>query len=243
VDHFVIRHCRFQGWGGSAIDMVGCHQGVIEDSQFLGKKGFSQANAVQIKGGSRHVTVQNCYFKDAGERAINIGGSTDIEFFRPKAGDYEAKDIVVAGNRFVGSWAAVAWVTADGGHVHHNTIYMPGRWVMRILQETNSPQFKPSHGGLFEKNLIVYDKRTLSFANVGPRTAPKTFTFRRNAWFRTDGATRVRLPAAETGAVLGVDPKLANPGEPTMKATSADPRLKDVGADAYIRPQAPESRQ
>ena len=31
VDQFIVRNCRFVGWGGSAIDMVGCHRGVVED--------------------------------------------------------------------------------------------------------------------------------------------------------------------------------------------------------------------
>jgi polygalacturonase len=31
VDQFIIRNCRFIGWGGSGIDMVGCHKGVVED--------------------------------------------------------------------------------------------------------------------------------------------------------------------------------------------------------------------
>ena len=32
VDQFVVRGCHFEGWGGSGIDMVGCHDGLIEAS-------------------------------------------------------------------------------------------------------------------------------------------------------------------------------------------------------------------
>jgi len=241
VDYFTIRNCTFAGWGGSAIDMVGCHHGVIENCRFLGREGFSQANAVQLKGGSRHVLVQQNFFHHAGERAINLGGSTEVKYFRPAAKDYEAKDIVIAGNRFVGSMSAVAWTTADGGLVHHNTIYMPTRWVVRALQETADSQFRPSHSGVFERNLIVFDKQVRTTMNIGPRTAPKTFTFRNNAWFRTDGTVRLQLPVEETGGVIGVDPKLADAGKETMRATSDDPRLKDIGARAY-RPPAHADR-
>ncbi|MDP6961413.1 MAG: right-handed parallel beta-helix repeat-containing protein [Dehalococcoidia bacterium] len=38
---FVVRNCKLSGWGGSAIDMVGCYNGVIEKCQIVGKKGFS----------------------------------------------------------------------------------------------------------------------------------------------------------------------------------------------------------
>src|SRR5687767_7128608 len=39
VDDFVVRNCVTEGWGGSAIDMVGCHKGLIEDCRFVGKAG------------------------------------------------------------------------------------------------------------------------------------------------------------------------------------------------------------
>ena len=84
----------------------------------------------------------------------------------------------------------MAWVTADGGHVHHNTIVLPEKWVLRILQETTDPQFEPCHGGVFEDNLVIYDSRVQVFVNVGPRTAPETFVFRRNAWCDVEGSRR-----------------------------------------------------
>jgi len=197
VDHFTVRECHFEAWGGSGIDMVGCHRGVVEDCSFIGRAGFSQDNGVQLKGGTEDVLVQCCSFKDAGQRAINLGGSTGLQFFRPRVQDYEAKNITVAGNRFEGSMAAVAWVTADGGHVHHNTIVRPDKWVLRILQETSDPQFKPCHDGVFENNLVFYDSRVQVFLNVGARTAPETFKFRHNVWCDADGNRRPSLPVAE----------------------------------------------
>ena len=213
VDHFAVRNCRFEGWGGSGIDMVGCHHGVVEDCTFVGREGFSQSNGVQLKGGTAEVLVQCCFFKDAGQRAINLGGSTGLQFFRPSVGDCEARGIAIAGNRFVGSLAAVAWVTADGGHVHHNTIVLPEKWVLRILQETQDAQFRPSHGGVFEHNLVIYDSRVQVFVNVGTGTAPETFVFRRNAWCDVDGGRRPALPVPEEDSVY----------------------LGDVGAEAYDR--------
>jgi len=213
VDHFRVRNCHFEAWGGSGIDMVGCHHGVVEDCTFVGREGFSQDNAVQLKGGTADVLVQCCLFRNAGQRAINLGGSTGLQFFRPSVQGYEAKDITIAGNRFEGSLAPVAWVTADGGHVHHNTILLPEKWVLRILQETTDPQFLPSHGGVFEDNLVFYDSRVRDFVNVGPRTAPETFVFRRNAWCDVEGSRRPLLPVMEQDGVY----------------------LSRVGAEAYKR--------
>jgi len=246
VDYFTVRRCRFDGWGGSAIDMVGCHNGVVEDCHFVGRADSSQHSGIQLKGGTRNVLVQTSFFHNAGDRPINLGGSTGLKFFRPKVNDFEAKEITIAGNRFSGGEAPVAWATANGGHVHHNTIHMPGKWVMRILQETGSKRFKPCGGGRFEDNLVVYDKRVGVFVNVGPATAPGTFIFRRNAWFGP-GRQIPRLPTRETGGVYQVDPKLKDPGTAKMTVTSKDPRLKGIGADGYVppkqRPDQPAARQ
>jgi len=213
VDHFVVRQCHFEAWGGSGIDMVGCHHGVVEDCTFKGRAGYSQDNAVQLKGGSEDVLVQSCLFLAAGQRSINLGGSTGLQFFRPRVGDYEAKNITVAGNRFEGCMAPIAWVTADGGHVHHNTIVLPQRWILRILQETTDPQFKPSHSGLFEHNLVIYDSRAQFFVNIGPRTAPETFVFRHNVWCDVEAARVPVLPVPEKDGVY----------------------VSNVGAEAYKR--------
>ena len=238
VDHFGVRNCRFEGWGGSAIDMVGCHHGVIEDCRFLGKRGFSQSNGVQTKGGSADILIQTSFFRDAGQRAVNLGGSTGLRHFRPRVDDYEATRITVAGNRFVGVMAPIAWVTASGGRAHHNTIYLPTRWVLRILQENaDIPQLKHCHDGAFEENLIVFDRRVREFVNIGPKTAPKTFRFRRNAWYGLAGGRRVRLPTAEADGVHQVDPKLKGAGTARMAVTSRDRRLRGIGADAYVRPE------
>ncbi len=235
LDDFVVRRCRFEGWGGSAIDMVGCHRGVIEECRFTGKEGFSQDNAVQMKGGSSDILVQTSLFHRAGQRAINLGGSTGLQFFRPQGATAEATRITVAGNRFFGSPCPVAFVSADGGRVYRNTMLFPERWIVRILQEQQAPGFKPCRGGVFEENLVVFDRRVGAHVNVGGGTAPETFTFRRNAWFRTDGPTRPQLPTPEQGG-LQIDPRLDRSDSPEAKVTSQDPRLRGIGADAYVSP-------
>ncbi len=201
VDHFRVRNCHFEGWGGSGIDMVGCHRGVVEDCTFVGREGFSQSNAVQLKGGTEDVLVQCCLFRNAGQRSINLGGSTGLQFFRPQVRDYEARNITIAGNRFEGSVSPIAWVTADGGHVHHNTMVLPDKWTLRILQETTDARFQPCHGGVFEDNLVFYGSRVQVFVNVGSGTSPETFVFRRNAWCDVESDRRPSLPVEEQNGV------------------------------------------
>ena len=236
LDDFVVRRCRISGWGGSGIDMVGCHKGVIEDCAFTGKGGFSQRNGVQMKGGCRDILVHRCFFKDAGHRSINLGGSTGLPYFRPKDAKFEAEHITVAGNRFTGSMAFVAFVNSRGCRVHHNTMHLPGKWVVRILQESRQARFPACRDGVVESNLIVFDSSVRVLVNVGPGTDPRSFTFRGNAWFQVNGRARPRLPVEDEGGVIQVDPKLQNPGTPEMRVTSRDIRLKMIGADAYERP-------
>ena len=232
---FEIVGCLVERWGagGSGIDMVGCSRGEIAGCTL--KHGDEEgATGIQAKGGTRNVRVQYSRFLHAGRRAINIGGSTGLQYFRPAPEGFEAKDITVVDNVFVGSNAPIAFVGVDGALVAHNTIYRPQRWVFRILQETREPGFVPSRNGVFANNLIVYGKEQLSTAvNVGPDTAPQTFVVRDNAWYALDvpHASRPDLPVAETGGVYGVDPELRDPEAGDFR-TGAGASIGEAGARA-----------
>jgi hypothetical protein len=233
--HFVVRDCRFENWGGSAIDMVGCQNGLIEGCQLLGGgEGYRNANGIQIKGGSRFILVQNSLFRNAGERAVNLGGMTGLQYFRPAVGDFEARDIILAGNTFIGGEAQVAWVTAQESHVHHNLFFLPTKWVGRILQETRDERFKPSGKGLFENNMVVMDARVGSAPfNVGRGTDPDSFVFRGNAWFRPDSGRKPTLLTSEKEGIYDLDPMILDLGSGPLAANTADPRIKQVGPWHY----------
>ncbi len=190
LDGFTIRGCRFRGWGGSAVDMVGCHDGLIEGCRFEGAEGFSQSSGIQAKGGSARVTVRRCEFENAGSRAVNLGGSTGLQYFRPPGAGYEAAELLVEGNVFRGSQAPIAFVGAVGCIVRDNDIHNPEKWLLRILQESTGPQFAPCQGGVFESNRIRFDQRVQVFVNVGPGTLPDSFVYRDNVWIETDAAGR-----------------------------------------------------
>jgi hypothetical protein len=234
IDDLVVRGCVLEGWAGQGIDMVGCHRGLIEGCTFRGKAGYGQQIAVQAKGGSSAITIRGCTFLNAGQRGVNLGGSTSPRVFRPQGAKYEAKDITVEGCRFVGGMAPVAFVGVDGSVVRYNTIYQPEKWVVRILQENTEAGMMPSRGGRFERNLVVFKAQVGRTAvNVGGNTEPGSFMFRENFWYCADqpGRSRVELPTREEGGVYGVDPKIKMleggvPGAPAAEEARA------YGADA-----------
>lgn len=242
VTSFRIEGCTVERWGtgGSAIDMVGCHGGLIVSNVFrhLASTASETANGVQTKGGSRDVVIRKNRFEHAGSRAVNIGGSTGLEFFRPPlaAGGerWEAKDIRVEGNTFVGTTSPIAFVGVDGAEVRFNTIYRPQRWAIRILQETTSAGFVPCRGGRFVNNLVVFHSSQWSAGgvNVGGGTAPSTFQFSSNAWYSLDAPARSRptLPVAETAGVYGMAPLFVDAEAGDLRQRSDSP-LRGVGVE------------
>jgi hypothetical protein len=236
VDDFRVEECVIERWGddGSAIDMVGCHRGVIERCRFA-HGDATGASGVQAKGGSREIAVRRCRFEHAGQRAVNLGGSTGLEFFRPKPEGYEAADLQVEGNVFVGSLAPVAFVGVDGATVRFNTLYRPKRWALRILQETVGPAFVPCRNGQFADNLVVFRADELAEAvNIGPNTQPSSFRFAHNLWYCQDRPARSRpaLPSAETGGIVGEDPRLRDPERGDFQPLPNSPAAA-IGAHAY----------
>lgn len=227
-----VESCHVEGWGGSAIDMVGCHDVVIEKCSFRGLAGHDQASGVQAKGGSTNVRIVDCQFDDAGQRAVNLGGSTGLEFFRPPVPAsarpetwFEARDVTVERCVFKGGDSAVAFVNSRGGVVRDCTIVGPRRWAFRLLHETGDPRFAPAEGGLVEGCLFAWPAeapRTL--VNVGPGTRPGTFRFGANAWWwpGADGPGGARaldaLPGERTAEQARIDPVLDDRHRPTAEA-------------------------
>ncbi|MGV3615221.1 MAG: right-handed parallel beta-helix repeat-containing protein [Fimbriimonas sp.] len=240
VDDFRVENCQIQRWGGSGIDMVGCHRGTVEDCAF----GTGGDSGVQAKGGSSEISIRRCRFDEYGQRGVNIGGSTGVPFFRPplekmpKGRRYEAKDIRVEGCTFTGGVAPFAFVGVDGATVRFNTIYHPDRWAMRILQETDDPDFVPSRGGVFRDNLVIFRSTNWSEGgvNIGPGTAPKSFRFQRNFWFCSDrpAASEPKLPTLETDAVIGRDPRVRFPSHLSFGVEEGSPAAT-FGAHALPR--------
>lgn len=233
VDDFRVENCTLERWGsaGQGIDMVGCHRGIIEGCTFrFGRQDpGGQGTGLQAKGGSAEIQIRRNRFLEAGGRALNLGGSTGLEFFRPRVQGYEAKDLRVENNLIVGSAGQVCFVGVDGAVVKNNTLYHPGRWAIRILQETRAPGFVPCRRGVFEDNLVVFRSNAWAEGgvNIGPGTAPETFRFARNFWFCEDQPARStpRLPTPEVGGITGHDPLFVNPAAGEFSLRTGSPAL------------------
>ncbi|MBI3257898.1 MAG: right-handed parallel beta-helix repeat-containing protein [Ignavibacteriae bacterium] len=206
VDEFTIRLCRFLNGsaGGSMVDMVGCHKGTFEQNLF--ENGGS--NCIQAKGASKDIRIEQNRFIRGGQRAINIGGSTGLEFFRPPGANYEAANIYVYSNIFFGSMAPIAYVGAINCEVVNNTIIRPERWAIRILQETTASSFLLCGNNSFRNNIVVFNT-TQPAINIGGNTAPETFTFSNNLWFNPDNSSwnGPNTPLAEPNRLLNTDPQ------------------------------------
>jgi hypothetical protein len=233
VDDFRVESCIVEQWGssGSAIDMVGCHDGRVVGCTFRHKNADS-GSGIQTKGGSKNIAIQRCRFENAGGRAVNIGGSTGLSYFRPRPSGYEAKDITVEDCTFIGSMAPVSFVGVDGAVVRYNTIYRPTRWIVRILQETRGSDFVPCRNGSFTNNIIAFRSEELRTAvNVGAGTAAETFKFEKNHWYCIDipqRSNRLSLPVKEVDGNYGQDPQFVSEGEGTLRLKKTNP-VQDAG--------------
>ena len=208
--NLTIRRCVISGWGGQGIDFVGCHKSQITECRFIGKPGFTASAAIQLKGGTSDILVTKCHFLNAGERPLNLGGSTGLAYFRPQGAKHEAARLQVTHNTIEGSPCAAAFVGVDGAEFSHNTILFPTQWVFRILQETREPGFVPCRNVRIADNRIVFRRGDLkSDLNIGPGTEPPSFVFQGNRWFAEDkpNASRPSLPTAEKDGYYGQDPR------------------------------------
>lgn len=226
VDSFTVRGCSFENGsaGGSQVDMVGCHDAVFEDNRFRA----AGSNCIQAKGGSRGIVIQRNRFTGGGERALNIGGSTGAPYFRPLNANYEAAEIAVFANVFIGAQAPVAFVGAVRCAVINNTIFRPGKWAMRILQETVGANYLPCSENSFRNNIVVLGAAAANpTVNIGPNTQPETFAFSNNLWFNVDNPTWAgpNLPVLETDGLTGRDPLFADTAAGDFSLLAASPAI------------------
>ena len=233
VDDFFVLGSEFArcggGGSGSGVDHVGCHDGVLAHNHFHELSG----NAVQAKGGSRDLSIRWNRMEDAGERAVNMGGSTGFEFFRPPLEFFEpnaeAWNIEVLANEIRGSTAALAFVGCVDCVAANNTIVDPERWVARILQETTTTAlytFEPAKNGVLVNNLVYYDRGLLStHINVGANVDEQSFSFAHNLWYAHDdaGNSAPDLPVVEESAVIGQDPGLSDVAGGDYSIAAASP--------------------
>ena len=259
LNDFVVVDSDFARCGGagsgSGIDHVGCHRGLIARNRFDQMSG----NAVQCKGGSFDLEIRWNTIVDGGERGVNMGGSTDFQYFRPSlsttASNAEARRIRVIANLFTGSTVPFAFVGCVDCLAANNTIVDPTHWLLRILQETvtgSGYTFEPCGNNRVANNLFYFDHSAISgeHVNIGTDTAPATFVFDHNLWSAHDSPSdsSVPLPSTETSAVVGQDPQFIAVGAETYHVSAGSPAraagvaisgvVGDMSGGCYLDPPA-----
>lgn len=208
LDDFRISFCSFINGadGGSGIDMVGCHRGKIQGNCFENMG----SNGIQAKGGTQYITIEQNDFIHAGRRSVNLGGSTGLPFFRPQDAPFEAADLLVRANTFLGSDAPIAFVGSTRVLVENNTIVYPEVWIYRILQENVDARFIQCGDNIMRNNLVYVDDRLRRDFNIGSNTRPETFLFENNLWYNEDDMNwgGPDNPGTEPIAITDIDPQL-----------------------------------
>ncbi len=250
-DYFVLdseMHTCGGGGSGSAIDHVGCHHGLIARNHLHDLS----ANAIQCKGGTEDLEIRWNRLINAGARAVNMGGSTSFQYFRPPLStskpNAEARNVRVVSNIIEGGEASLAFVGCVECAAVNNTIINPTNWILRILQETTSKQgyeFEPCRDNLVMNNLIYFDRSDLStYVNIGPNVSEKTFTFTSNLWYAHDNpsSSTPNIPVTETNPIIAKDPgftdgwKIGESSPAFAAGTYWEGLLGDIGGNCYKNP-------
>ncbi len=226
VDDFLVENCTFTtGAEGSGIDMVGCHNGYIQDCTI----DDAGVTGIQSKGGTQFITIQRNIIKNMEERGLNLGGNTDAQYFRPPLPNpivdaFEAADLNVFANIFIGNRAPIAYVGCVRVKVINNTFYKPDNWVMRILQETTTTGFLACADNEFSNN-IVYLESDLTEVNTGSNTTPGSFVFTNNLWFNeSSGSWTPTLPVTDPNEMIA-DPQFSNAVSENFTLLSGSPAI------------------
>lgn len=227
VDNFIIKNCIFENGadGGSGLDMVGCHWGEISECRFENMG----SNAIQAKGGTQNITISRNYFKNCGNRTLNLGGSTGLQFFRPIDAGFEAADLNVYSNIIIGSEAPIAYVGSVNVRVVNNTLINQGKWTLRILQETVDEDRFASCGNNFFMNNIIYYNSESPETNIGPNTLPETFIFSNNLWYKYSDPTREPyIPVVDETIITGLDPMFEDLSDEDFSLKETSPAIEYI---------------
>ena len=219
VDDFTIRSCRFDAWRGTAVALVGCRRGLIEDCRFETQQPAD--HGVQIKGGSSDVVVRGCSFSGPAARWINIGGATSRDLMRPRDAAYEASRVLVERNSIRGGRTAIAFDTADASTASSNTIEDPELFVFRIVHsQPFQPGFSGCRNGRIENNRVSYDSGVIgAIFHLGFGADWRSFRLTGNIWRDRSG----KMPPRWPGWLRWLTPSLADLPAPETDGSYSAP--------------------
>lgn len=201
-----IRGCTVEGWGGQAIDLVGCHRVLITGCRILGKPGFSQHTGPQFKGGCEDIVIEKCSFIEAGGRPIEAGGSTGMDSFQPLGAKYEARRITPSG--ITVSKAATAPARSQELMARSSLTTASSAPGNGFSVSSRKPKPTVSHQHGTSPSPATHSPSAATI-NIGPGTALEPFKFVSNTWYAEDKPedSNPRLTVPETGGIYGRKPE------------------------------------
>jgi hypothetical protein len=232
VDHVEIDKCRFEGWGGAAIELYGCRNIVVTDCLFRGLPDYSQKFGIRMRAGSSLVLIDRCTFENAGTRVISIGGVTHPDQFipplpadAPESG-YEASRVRVRRNRIIGGDVIVTFDHCGQSTVRNNTIVQPRICVLSLLdtppQSQTATPLASTHNATFAYNIVTWGPGGLTrFAHESATVAHEGINLESNLWWSSEfsptQANPVDLPwqTDKNPQITNVDPALDGQLRPT----------------------------
>ena len=219
LNDFVVQGVELASCPGQAIDMVGCHRGVIADSDVQAPFG----GGIQAKGGSEDIDIVRNRIAGASDRHIGIGGTTGTTFFRPPLStvepNFEASRIRAMANVIIDGDATVVFSGAVDSVFSNNTVIQPDVRIIRILQETTSGggfTFLATADGQIDNNIFHFTNAEISsqsrMINIGAGVDAASFGFANNLWYASDapGSSTPSFPSPEVDGIYGVDPLLVD---------------------------------
>jgi hypothetical protein len=233
------------GWGGAAVEIVGCREVTIERSRFLGDADFEQVSGVEVRGGSQAVSVIDCVFRDCGEASIALGGHSARREFRPslpeapdtKRPRFEASRVQVDRCEVVGGRTSFSLIGAQHVVINACTIVNPGASLFRFGATDPNAPVSPNDHVTLDANLLTWKPATLQALFAADDTArPATLNITDNLWWSPGESAQLadRFPVEPAlPQTLDVDPRLDREYRPTDPA--ATPYGRHAGGAAVTR--------
>jgi hypothetical protein len=229
VDHFWIEGSEFVDCDfGEAIDMVGCHEGLVTGNYFHDMPG----TAVQAKGGSRNVVIHGNRFRNVANHSINLGGSTGDPYVRPTTAPYEGERIQAIGNTIENAGRGpIFYQGCNECLVANNTLVNPASYLVGIVEGRRDTSTTRARNGYFINNIVYYNSTAISSTlNVGGNTDPQTFTFANNLYYATNGIAFNGVHGSgvpnEVNSLLQYNPQFVNVAQSDFHVNPASPVLR-----------------
>ena len=229
LNNYYVYDCEasFGGTGDSSgIDQVGCHNALITRNYFHDQGG----NAFQFKGGSFDAVITQNLLVECGERAVIMGGTTDLELFRPSlsatAVNHEAVNIYTYSNVIIGTLAPFAFVSARNCYAINNTVISPGYFLFRILQEGGVDG--ACRGNTVANNIFYYGNEVQEHINIGRNTEPETFVVKNNLFYNYDApSSRFEIPDMMNfeNSIFGVNPGFLSVQNNNLQLSGKSPAI------------------